>query len=245
MPAAVTNRHFTGADSLVDLVKEDFNILPILSRFSIPLGFGNKTIAEVCGESGIDVDIFLLIVNFILTGQIVSETPSDTAANGIVDFLHNSHDYFLTYKFPHIRANLLKALDCHHSDINPAIVRFFDSYIDQVRIHFAYEENTLFPYIRSMLAGERTDYNIDIFRRHHDEVGEKLSDLKNIILRYYTTSMPNLMYDVLVDIFNCEEDLDTHSEIENFILVPMIAELELNNHQPRTAHRHRDRKQPE
>lgn len=211
---------------MVDLIKEDFNILPILSRFSLPLGFGNKTIAEVCSDAGIDPELFLLIVNFIMTGQIISPGSSARTAAGIVDFLHNSHEYFLTYKFPHIRTNLLNALDCHHSDINPAIVGFFDEYVEQVKIHFAYEEHTLFPYIRQLLHGERADYNIDIFRRHHDEIGEKLSDLKNIILRYYSTSRPNLMYDALVDIFNCEEDLDIHNDIENFILVPMISTIE-------------------
>lgn len=222
----MSTRHFTGADSLVDLVKENFNLLPILSRFSLPLGFGNKTIAEVCAEEKIDADVFLLIVNFILTGQIVNETPSAEAARGLVDFLHNSHDYFLSYKFPHIRTNLLRALDAHHSDINPAIVSFFDGYVEQVGKHFAYEETVFFPYVKQLINGEASDYNVEIFRKHHEEIGEKLADLKNIILRYYTTSMPNLMYDVLVDIFNCEEDLDLHNEIENFILVPMIASLE-------------------
>ena len=219
-------RRFTPADSMVDLVKEDFNILPILSRFSLPLGFGNKTIAEVCMEQGIDTDIFLLIVNFIFSGKIISEKPSGMAATGIVDFLHNSHTYFLTYKFPHIRANLINALDCHHSDINPAIIRFFDEYVEEVKKHFEYEETTLFPYIRQLAEGHRSDYNIEVFRRHHDEIGEKLSELKNIILRYYSTSRPNLMYDALVDIFNCEDDLDIHNDIENYILVPMIASLE-------------------
>lgn len=217
----------TANDLLVDLIKEDFNILPILSRFSIPLGFGNKNISEVCLENDIDTDIFLLIINFILTGVIPAEEKcSIKSAIGIVDFLHNSHDYFLGYKFPHIRANLVSALDQTHSDINPAIISFFDSYVSQVKAHFDYEELNVWPYIRNLVSNTDSSYNIDIFRKHHDEIGEKLSDLKNIILRYYTTSMPNKMYDALVDIFNCEEDLNTHHAIENHILIPMISALE-------------------
>ena len=34
------------------------------------------------------------------------------------------------------------------------------------------------------------------------------------------------MYDVLVDIYNCEEDLATHSDIENNLLIPMVYDLE-------------------
>lgn len=34
------------------------------------------------------------------------------------------------------------------------------------------------------------------------------------------------MYDVLVDIYNCEEDLASHSDIENNLLIPMVSALE-------------------
>ena len=36
------------------------------------------------------------------------------------------------------------------------------------------------------------------------------------------------MYDVLVDIYDVEDDLDSHSLIENNILVPLVASLEKN-----------------
>jgi len=211
---------------LIDLIKSDFNIIPILSRFDIPLGFGDKTIGDVCEESEVDSDVFLAIINFTVSGIVPSEKATIDTAVGIVDFLHNSHDYFLKYKFPHIRTNLINALDPTHSDINPAIIKFFDDYVNQVIAHFDYEETNVWPYIREMQARTHSAYSIDIFKKHHDEIGEKLSDLKNLIMRYYTTSMPYKMYDALVDIFNCEEDLGTHSDIENHILIPLITHLE-------------------
>lgn len=221
------NRTFTAHDTIIDLVEEDFNILPILSRFSMPLGVGNKTIGEVCAEAGVDADIFLLVVNFILSGIIPSDKASAKAAVSIVDFLHNSHDYFLAYKLPHIRQNLINALDPAHADINPAIISFFDNYVNQVENHFNYEEKHVWPYVRSLDSKERNPaYSIATFSQHHDEISEKLNELKNIILRYYTTSMPDKMYDALVDIYNCEADLSSHHDIENFILVPMVSELE-------------------
>ena len=144
-----------------------------------------------------------------------------------MEFLQNSHDYFLKYKFPHIRQNLTSALEETHNDINPAIIAFFDSYLEEVRKHFAYEEKKYSPYIRALVCGEPTSYNINVFKKHHDEVGEKLTELKNIILQFYTTSQPNKMYDVLVDLYNAEEDLESHSEIENHILIPLIAQKEI------------------
>lgn len=201
------SRTFAPHDTLADLIREDFNILPILSRFRIPLGFGNLTIKEVCGQSGIDPVIFLLVINFLLSGHITGPLPKGEAALGIVDFLHNSHDYFLVYKLPHIRTNLVNALDNIHDDINPSILQFFDDYVSQVREHFRYEEETVFPYVRDLASGILSDeYDISVFSKNHEDIDEKLSDLKNIILRYYTTSKPDRMYDALVDIFNIEED---------------------------------------
>lgn len=224
-------RLFRPADQMVELVKEDFNILPLISRFGIPLGFGNRSIDEMCRLSGIDTETFLLIVNFTLHGVIPDEKASVKKAMGIVDFLHNSHDYFLGYKFPHIRANLLEALDDSHSDINPSIIRFFDDYVGQVANHFSYEETYVWPYVKSLQGVPSGDYSIGEFAHHHEEIGEKLADLKNLILRYYTTSKPDRMYDVLVDIFNVEEDLDKHRDVENHILIPLIRILETVNRQ--------------
>ena len=225
-PHTRTRHFFTAQDNLIDLVEEDFNILPILSRCSIPLGFGNKTIGEACHDTGIDPEIFLLLINYILFGNLPSEQPTPKSAVGIVEFLHNSHDYFLGFKFPHIRQNLLSSLDPAHDDINPAIVSFFDTYVSQVKAHFDYEEPTVWPYIKALATDTVPAYSIDTFRRHHDEISQKLNDLKNIILRFYTTSMPDKMYDVLVDLYNCEEDLNSHHTIENDILIPMVTQLE-------------------
>lgn len=222
-------KHYSARDNMVDLINENYDILPVLSRFSIPLGFENKRIGEVCKDSGIDTNVFLFIVNFILTGQIDSDKIDLVSPIDIVNFLHNSHEYYLEYKLPHIRQNLLNALDEFHSDINIAIVKFFDGYILQVQEHFRYEEEVAFPYIKKLLCGVASEYNIDVFRNNHNDIDEKLSDLKNIILRYYTTSVPNRMYDVLVDIYNCEDDLNRHTEIENQILIPMISRIENQN----------------
>ncbi len=90
---------FTEQDSVVDLINEDYDILPVLSRFSLPLGFGSKTIGELCVESDINVEVFLLIVNFLLSGDIDSHRLSVVTAREVAQFLHNSHNYYLQYTY--------------------------------------------------------------------------------------------------------------------------------------------------
>lgn len=213
-------------DVIIDIINDDYTILPLLSRFSIPLGLGNETLNDVCRRNDIDVKALLLVLNYIRTGIIDSSYISVVSPFKVVKFLKNSHDYFINYKFGHIRKNLIAALDLETNPTNNLILKFFDSFVKKVEDHFRYEENTVFPYVENLVDGKKSAYTIEIFERHHEEVVDALAELKNIILRYYRTTAPNLMYDVLVDIYNCEEDLASHSDIENNLLIPMVYDLE-------------------
>lgn len=213
-------------DVIIDIINDDYTILPLLCRFSIPLGLGNETLNDVCRRNDIDVKALLLVLNYIRTGIIDSSYISVVSPLEVVRFLKNSHDYFINYKFGHIRKNLIAALDLETNPTNNLILKFFDSFVKKVEDHFRYEENTVFPYVESLVDGKKSAYTIEIFERHHEEVVDALAELKNIILRYYRTTAPNLMYDVLVDIYNCEEDLASHSDIENNLLIPMVYDLE-------------------
>lgn len=213
-------------NTMVELVDYDYNVLPLMSRFAIPLGLNNATIRDVCQRCGIDVNVFLLIINYQISGVIEHELLSCVPAAGVADFLQRSHAYFINYKFPHIRKNLIAALDPKNDDVNPSIVKFYDDYTRQALEHFRYEEQNVFPYVHALSHGVRTDYNITTFERNHDELGCIISELKNIILRYYHTSLPDVMYDVLVDLYNCQEDIDKHADIENNILIPLVRRIE-------------------
>lgn len=220
-------RAFGPDDTVVEMIEENYNVIPLLSRFSIPLGVGDKTsLRGICSELGVDVDALLLVINYQMSRIVDLAAVGKVSPLHIVDFLHNSHEYFINYKFPHIRRNLEEALEKSHADLNPAIVRFFDDFVNAVTVHFRYEEENVFPYVHKLTDGEPSAYNIDIFRSCHDEVTNALTELKNLILKYYRTSVPNRMYDVLVDIYNCEEDLESHNDIENNLLIPMVKLME-------------------
>jgi len=213
-------------DAIIDIINDDYTILPLLSRFSIPLGIGNETLDDVCRRNNIDTKALLLMLNYIRTGIIDTSLMDVVSPMEVVKFLKNSHDYFINYKFSHIRHNLVAALELEPNSTNDLILQFFDTFVEKVEEHFRYEEQKVFPYVNNLVNGRNSNYTIGIFQRQHEEVGGALAELKNIILRYYRTSVPNLMYDVLVDIYNCEEDLTSHSDIENNLLIPMVSALE-------------------
>ena len=218
------------SDKMYDLICENYQMLLVLSRFGIALGFGEKGIGEVCRESGVDVQTFLTVVNMLLDDEVPSLQENQVSVPALVTYLHNSHSYFLDFRLPAIREKLFEATDSGATDVSVAIMRFFDEYEAEVRKHMRYEETTVFPYVNSLLAGIRTStYNISVFRKQHNQVEAKLAELKNIIIKYYPATGSHQLNSVLFDIFSCEQDLWSHNRIENELFVPAILLLENKN----------------
>lgn len=133
-------------DRMSDLICENYPMLLVLSRFGISLGFGDKTIGEVCEDSGVDTKTFLTIVNLLLDDHTTAEQIDPSlSVEALVSYLQNSHSYFLDFRLPLIRRKLIEAIDCGHSDVSFAIMRYFDQYVAEVRKHMNYEETTGFP----------------------------------------------------------------------------------------------------
>ena len=48
-----------------DIITDNTLLLPALSRFGIPLGFGDSPVADVCHTHNVDCQTFLAVANFI------------------------------------------------------------------------------------------------------------------------------------------------------------------------------------
>ena len=57
------SRLFSSESRLSDLITAYPSILSLLTRLGISLGFGDRSIADVCEQSGVDTTFFLLICN--------------------------------------------------------------------------------------------------------------------------------------------------------------------------------------
>ncbi len=217
--------YYTSEDRMCDLVNAHYTVLQAMSRFGITPGFGDKSIGEVCGEHKVDVTTFLAVVNLMFHPW---NTPDIEAVSvrTLTDYLHNAHRYFLDFRLPSIRRKLIEAVNCSQNDVAFAIMRYYDDYCGEVNKHMEYEEQTVFPYVESLLAGRpQTDYSMDIFRRQHDRVEEHLRELKNIIIKYYPEGGTNELNDVLYDIFTCEQELAAHNTVEDALFVPAVEHL--------------------
>ena len=48
---------------MADVIHTNYFALSVLNRFGIELGFGDKSVEEVCKQNNVDLDFFLDIVN--------------------------------------------------------------------------------------------------------------------------------------------------------------------------------------
>ncbi len=219
-------------DKMIDLISDNYSMLQGLSAFGIRLGFGDKTVSEICELQGVDCYTFLTVVNFLINGYAPKEIDEKVSVSTLLNYLRASHRYFLDYQLPAIRKKLEETLS-KDNNLDILILKLYDSYANDIRKHMKYEDKTLFPYVEALLRGERpSDYNVEIFAKHHSDTTGKFHELKNIIIKYlpHDGLTNNQLTATLYDIYNNEEWLSNHSNVEELLFVPAIRSMEQNMH---------------
>lgn len=218
---------------MCDLICEQPSLLQMMSRFGIPLGVEDKSVDDVCKARGVDPTTFLAVANFIKFGPDAAKDFYDkVSVENLVNYLKKAHEYFLDFQFPSIRRKLLEAIVCSNvCEVNKVvglIVKFYDDYTNEVRLHMDHENSRIFTYVDDLLKGhKRSDFEIEDFARSHESINSKLQELKNIIIKYYKPeAASDLLNSMMYDIFVCEFDLRRHCEVENSLFVPAVRLLE-------------------
>jgi regulator of cell morphogenesis and NO signaling len=222
-------QRYTGNEKMSALISDNYSLLMVMSRFGLSLGFGEKTVAEVCEAQNVHCPTFLTVANFVSEPLHQKGTYTDYSLSALLNYLKQAHTYFLEFSLPAIRRKLIDTIDCSGTDeIAMLILKFFDDYAREVRRHMEYENRSVFTYVEQLLAGNLSDqYDIATFASKHSQVNTKLTELKNIIVKYYPGKQNNNMLNaVLFDIYNCEQDLATHCDVEDYLLVPAVSALE-------------------
>lgn len=219
---------YEASDKMISLIRDNYNLLQSLGSFGISLGFGDKTVKQVCDDQNVDTNTFLAVVNFTINGYREMDDVSRLSVPTLLQYLKASHDYFIGFQLPFIRKELVDALD-ENDNLARLILKLYDEYSRSVTQHMKYEEKTVFPYVESLIAGKpMANYAIDIYSKHHGQESMKLRELKSIIIKYFPgdSLRNNQLSATLYDIYNNEEWLALHAEVEDKIFIPAIKCLE-------------------
>ena len=211
-------------DKMISIIRDNYNILQSLGSFGINLGFGDKTVREVCDEQDVDTYTFLAVVNFTINGYKEYDNADRLSISTLLHYLKASHAYYIDFQLPFIRKELVDALD-ESDNLARLILKLYDEYAHSITNHMKYEEKTVFPYVQALIDGTATaGFDIETFSKHHGQVDQKLKELKNIIIKYLPSDglHNNQLSATLYDIYNNEEWLNQHSLVEEEIFIPAI-----------------------
>lgn len=224
---------YKATDKLSYVIANDYRLLQVMSRFGITMGFGEKSIYEVCKQCGVDADTFLAVINYVKDGAVNHAQRTDLIdVSCLLDYLKRTHAYFLDYLFPNIRFHLLNAIDCSvKNEIAFLVLKFFDEYVEEVRVHMEFEENTTFPFVQKVIDGEPVILEKShLLSRHHESIESKLKELKNLFIQYYPAKENNeKLNGVIISIYQAEEELMIHCLVEDNIFSPAVRKMDHQN----------------
>lgn len=215
-------------DKMISLIRDNYNLLQSLGSFGISLGFGDKTVSQVCEEQYVDTYTFLAVVNFTINGYRDFDDATRLSMPTLLQYLKASHDYFIGFQLPFIRKELVDALD-DKDNLARLILKLYDEYARSITAHMKYEEKNVYPYVEALLQGKPvTDFEIDMYSKHHGQESSKLRELKSIIIKYLPSDglHNNQLSATLYDIYNNEEWLSLHAQVEDEIFIPAVRRLE-------------------
>lgn len=219
-----------------DIIINNPYLILMFEHFEINLEVHEKTIAQLCNENNISPSLFLCIAN--LFNGYKPNTNNEYISKdiqSIIKYLGNSHNYYIKEIYPRIQEYIKEIYKINSHPEILMIEKFFDNYFEEVNEHLEYENKVVFPYVLNLDAqlthknGNYTvqSYSVTEYREHHNDIEEKLTDLKNLLIKYLPIENDQqLRRKLLFCLFELEYDLNIHSLIEDTILIPLVEKME-------------------
>jgi regulator of cell morphogenesis and NO signaling len=227
--------HLTSDLELSEVVLNSPNVMLLLEHFNIHVPLHEKTIREVCAEKKISLELFLTIAN-LYNGTSYSNPVNFSFGElpVIIDFLKNSHRYYMGEIYPNIQNIIKQMYELTHEEM-ALVEKFFNEYFKEVAEHLEYENQIAFPYMINLYEhivnkkpyAKSSGYQVLEYKDHHNDIEEKLDDLKNLLVKYLPgRNDQQLRRKLFFSLVELDYDLQVHAKIEDLILIPLVEQME-------------------
>lgn len=221
-----------------EIIPDNPYLLLFLEHFDIKLPVKDKTIQTICNEYNLNSDLVISFANlFNGSGNVAEPNITFEDARTIVNYLKNSHEFYSHEIYPEILNTIGKMAEINHSSEMSLVKKFFTEYFNEVTEHLDYENNIVFPYVIDLYERikkdkhekQKKEYSVVEYRDHHNDIEEKLEDLKKLLIKYLPEKRDRILRrKLLFSLFELEYDLNIHSQIEEHILIPLVEKMELH-----------------
>lgn len=192
---------------LADVIAENHQIIPVINRFGVHLGVGEKTLEEICLQVNCNLEFVLAILNTYIDDDFFPEKKlKHFDILEIISYLQKADGYTVNTQL----FNLEKHLKAFISVSNPGNKQLLLI-------------NKLFDEFKKVLD-ENMDSGMIVNGVHSLEL---LIELKSILIKHITGDFnENMCYAVIFSIDSIQRDLQQHNRIREKILYPMINDLQ-------------------
>ncbi len=209
---------FTSRMKMADMIASNYDLILMLPRFGIPLGFGEKTVKEVCRDCGVDDKFFLTVCNIYSFDDYQPDEDEVARIDSrlVAEHLSASHRYYLEERLPHLQHHLDHITE-KAGKSGEILRKYYADYCREVRDHVRHEEKNLAQMLEHG-DGHRVEEH---YMKSHDNIKDRLNDLTQIIYKYLPGErLSEEMMELVFDILQLSRDLEKHALIEELLLLP-------------------------
>ncbi|MBR6756917.1 MAG: helix-turn-helix transcriptional regulator [Bacteroidaceae bacterium] len=218
---------------LCDAILHETTLIPVIARFGITLGLGEKSIATVCQESNLDTDFFVTILNTYINENYFPEKRLQSfCIEQIIDYLTKTNNYYQRVQLPNIERHFSRLVELSRDKENNVelVYNFFKTVRNELQARIESDAGEWFPQLRAC-AMQCSEQEVQIGGLinesiENDTVEEKLNDLLNLMVKHLTGSYDiNLCHAVIFALTSLRDDVVQHNRIRNRILRPVAIRM--------------------
>ena len=217
---------------LCEVIVDEPSVVPVINRFDIVLGVGDRTIKSICKEKGIDTSIFITIMNaFINESFFLENVTGAFNAGDVVDYLRKTNNSYLRNQLPNIERHFAALIS--RSDSNNNLPLLFNFY-REVKTEIERRIDSDNQWFDAIISAEQSNSEVSVagnaVQAESDSIEDKLSDLINMFVIHLRGDYDrNLCHAVLFAVISLEKDICQNNRIRNRVLRPLVDALNSRN----------------
>ncbi|MFR8948156.1 MAG: helix-turn-helix transcriptional regulator [Bacilli bacterium] len=217
---------------LCEVIVDEPSVVPVINRFDIVLGVGDRTIKSICKEKGIDTSFFITILNaFIHESFFPKNLTGAFNAGDVVDYLRKTNNSYLRNQLPNIERHFAALIS--RSDSNNNLPLLFNFY-REVKTEIERRIDSDNQWFDAIISAEQSNSEVSVagnaVQAESDSIEDKLSDLINMFVIHLRGDYDrNLCHAVLFAVISLEKDICQNNRIRNRVLRPLVDALNSRN----------------
>lgn len=217
---------------LCEVIVDEPSVVPVINRFDIVLGVGDRTIKSICKEKGIDTSFFITILNaFIHESFFLENVTGAFNAGDVVDYLRKTNNSYLRNQLPNIERHFAALIS--RSDSNNNLPLLFNFY-REVKTEIERRIDSDNQWFDTIISAEQSNSEVSVagnaVQAESDSIEDKLSDLINMFVIHLRGDYDrNLCHAVLFAVISLEKDICQNNRIRNRVLRPLVDALNSRN----------------